>query len=122
MKITNTTIEISQYGRPILWLAESSWYGGKTHNRCLFINRDAAIKWASFEAEGFVDWANFPDPARKYPYDDRNATEQPVLTPVWRVYWEKEAGGYAQVTRCEASVDFDWVAEGAPKPPISVWE
>ena len=108
---TPNPLEISEWGRYIVWCAESSWYDGKATNSCTFSNCEAAIEWAKFEARGQMDWSNFPDPAKKYPYDDRDGSN-PDLTPVFVATWQ---GGSVRVTRTEVCDKFDWAAKNAPR-------
>jgi hypothetical protein len=100
------TLEISEWGRPIVWLMQWSHYGGQAFGWCAYSTKDEAIKHAIFEAKGNVDWETFPDPAKKYPDDDRDSTYPQTLTPLFRVTWGGEGGGYAQVTKTEIEKTF----------------
>lgn len=125
------TLETNQYGQLSIYLAEWSWYGGKSHGLCLFTTKDEAIKWAIFQAISKADWAIFPDPAKLYPYDDRTSLETPELDPLFRVTWDTEGGGgggSSQVSRMvvddkftaarpwETQAIFDRLARRVPKP------
>lgn len=95
-------LEVSEYGRYIVWLAEWSWYGGQSRGSCIFSNKEAAIEWARSQTTGNVDWNNFPDPKRKYPDDDRDGSNSD-LTPLFVAQWDTYGGGYASVTRTEVA-------------------
>jgi hypothetical protein len=104
----------------IVYLAQSSWYGGKASNTCAFSDMHEAIRWARFQAKGFVDFAKFPDPELKYPYDDRDGSNL-NLDPVFVANWTKYGGGWSKVTQMEISDVFDWYAinkqpDGTPYP------
>ncbi len=100
------TLEISQYGRPIVWLAQWSWYGGGGAGYSLFATKDEAIKYAILQAKENMDWKTFPDPKKLYPDDDRDSLHVPELTPVFRATWVTEGGGYSQVTKCQVDDKF----------------
>lgn len=102
------------------WLSEWSWYGGQSYGNCAFSTKEEAIKYAIFQAKGSVDWANFPDPKKEYPYDDRDGSNVPVLTPVFRVTWDTEGGGSAQVTEMTVSEEFNWGADYGMKQVESI--
>ena len=104
---TPQTLEISEYGRYVVWLAEWSWYDHQSHGSCAFSNKAEAIAYATFQAKGFMDWTNFPDPAKQYPYDDRDGTNNPPLSPTFVARW---ANGYVRVIRTEIADKFDWGA------------
>lgn len=114
-------LELSPSGRPIFWLAEVSWYGGTVRFACPFSTRAEAIKYASLNAERYVDWSVFPAKGRKYPHDDRDGSD-PQLNPVWCVSWTQEGGGWARVTEMEICEKFNWYARYALLPTIPEWK
>lgn len=79
-----TPVDHDEWGRPVLYLAQytGATGGGST---CLFTNLDAAIFFVVTGLGNDVDWSNFPDPTRKYPYEERNGNERPRLSPSFRV-------------------------------------
>jgi hypothetical protein len=112
MNANRSELEVSKYGRPIVWLATWKWYGGKSGGFCVFATFKEAMKYAICQAMGDADWENFPDPARgSYPDDDRDGSDTPDLTPKFRVSWDGNGGGYSQVERCEVSGKFNWAAD-----------
>lgn len=108
-------VESTETGRPIIWLAEWLWYGGQAHGHCPFINKDDAIKYAIMQAKSDMDWDAFPNPKKKYPHDDRDGSNVPELTPVFRATWETNGGGFSQVTRMEVSEKLDWIDKSLMK-------
>lgn len=100
-------LDISEFGRPITWLLRWSWYGGKAYGYCLYSSFNEAVKHAIWSALGNVEWSKFPDPTRgSYPYEDRDGSDVPVLTPKFRVTWDSHGGGYAEVVLCEVESKF----------------
>lgn len=102
-------LQISDYGRPVVWHMISSKMGGQVRITETYATKEEAIRHAIFEALGLADWDSFPDPSKEYPYDDRDGS-LPDLDPVFIVRWEKEIGGYALVTRTEVSDSFEAAA------------
>jgi len=104
MKLTSpsSSLEISKEGRPVVWLADWSTNSGVAFGRCLFTTKEEALKYAVAQALPFMNWQNFPDPSKKYPYDDRDGSKQ-ELTPIFRASW---LGGWSQVTRTEVEHKF----------------
>lgn len=102
-------VESTETGRPIIWLAEWLWYGGQAHGRCPFISKDDAIRYAIMQACSDMDWSIFPDSKKRYPNDDRDGSNMPVLTPVFRATWETNGGGFSQVTMMEVVEKLDWL-------------
>jgi hypothetical protein len=105
-----TTLKFDEYGRHQVWEARVSWYGGKAGSSCLFATKEEAIKYAIFESYG-ADWAHFPSRGA-YPYEDRNGLEPQHLSPVFRVSWDTEGGGKAEVYKTSICPEFDF---GAPE-------
>ena len=90
----------------IVWLSTYGWYGEQVTGWTIFSTQEEAIKDAICNAMGDVkDWNSFPSRG-KYPYEDRDGNENPVLTPLFRVTWDSNGGGYAEVTKCEISDKF----------------
>jgi len=117
-------LQTSEWGRLVAYLGQTTWYDRQSSNQCLFSNKDEAIRWARFEAQagsGGINWESFPDPRKKYPYDDRDGSRE--FTPVFRITWDREGWGKgsATVVKMEISDVFDWYAtNGVPEP--LVWD
>jgi hypothetical protein len=103
-------LRVVVFGRPTVWLAQWKWYAGKATGYCCFSSRDEAIKYAIFQSQGFVDWSTFPDPKKRYPYDDRDGSHIPELSPVFRASWP---GGCSEVSEVRVSDRFDFAADYA---------
>jgi len=103
-------LRVFVFGRPTVWIAQWQWYGGKANGFCCFSDQDEAIKYAIFQADGFVDWAIFPDSKKAYPYDDRDGSHVPILSPVFRATWP---GGSSEVSQVRVAPRFDFAADYA---------
>lgn len=105
-------VESTESGRPIIWLSRWSWYGGKASGYCCFMDKVEAIKYAIGQARGYVDWPTFPDPAKKYPNDDRDGSNVPELTPVFIATWgEGDEAGSVEVIKTEVCGKYNWAAD-----------
>jgi hypothetical protein len=99
-------LDVSEWGRPITWMCRWSWYGGKASGSCHYATAAEAIKDAIWHAMGDVkDWSTFPSRG-SYPYEDRDGSERPSKTPLFRVTWDTAGGGYAEVVKCEVCGEF----------------
>lgn len=56
----------------------------RVSGRCLFSSLYPAIFFAITNIYGNVNWEKFPDPTKKYPYEDRNGSDK-RLTPVFKL-------------------------------------
>lgn len=116
------SLAVSQYDRYIVYLGEWSWYDGKATGSCLFSDRREAIRWARFNASSRQNWDEFPDAELKYPYEERDGTEDPTLNPLFVAKWE---GGYSRVTKMEICDEFDWYAKNIMQdgtPQVQSWD
>jgi hypothetical protein len=104
-------LKLSEFKRPIIYIATSSWFGGKTSNMCAFATREAAVEWAMFSALGFIDWATWQAPQGQYPYE--TARDDVTLDPTFRAEWTVQGGGSVEVTKTEVNWEFDWAAKEA---------
>lgn len=94
-------LTVDQWGRQEVYVAE--WQNSiGACSRCLFSNLDAAIFFVVSGLGLLVDWDNFPDPAKKYPYEDRNGTQR--FTPVFRVEQTCQTEGWGVGKRLTGSV------------------
>lgn len=71
-----------KWGRHEVYLAE--YNTGVYSNTCIFSRLDPAIFFVVTGLVSDIDWNNFPDPTKKYPYEDRDASNL-NLTPVFIV-------------------------------------
>jgi hypothetical protein len=79
-------LEVSKWGRFIVYIVNMKCSNGGG-NSCTFSRKEPAIKWAKEEATRWgMKWHNFPDPEKKYPYDDRDGSND-GLTPVFVAIW-----------------------------------
>jgi hypothetical protein len=91
-------LEISEWGRFVIYQANILFPAGGG-NSCTFSRKEPAIAWARDQATLFgMKWENFPDPDKKYPYDDRDGSMN-SLTPVFVATWN--GTGRAEVVRTE---------------------
>lgn len=87
--------------------------GAPIRSECLLTDATEAIKWAvsSMISSGAqMDWANFPDPAKQYPYEDRDGSNT-SLRPLFRATHADPQTGErwtAQVVVMEPKEQFDW--------------
>ena len=120
-------LEISEFDRPIFWLARSEWntlpetacHGQPITCCCAFASREEAIRWAKFEARGCIDWTTWKQDERGYPYDTNRDDER--LTPTFIATWKEGPvgpGGQVSVTKMEVCGKFDWFAAGSMPPGI----
>jgi len=100
-------IDHDEWGRPVLYLAQytGATGGGST---CLFTNLDAAIFFVVTGLGNDIDWSNFPDPTRKYPYEERNGNERPHLSPSFRVERTGIYGKPAHATVMKMAAMEEW--------------
>lgn len=90
-------VEISKYGRPVVWLSEWRSFGGVAVGKCIFTNKAAAIKHAR---ENSIAESADVSARRRYPHDNRDGSNC-GLDPVFVSQWETEGGGCSTVTRME---------------------
>jgi hypothetical protein len=103
---TQIVLDVSEWGRPIVYEMSWSWYGGKASGSCLYATEEEAVKHAIWAAMGDIkDWDNFPSRG-SYPYEDRDGNERPRLTPLFRATWDVNGGGHSQVMKCEVCGEF----------------
>jgi hypothetical protein len=101
------SIEVSEHGRPIIWLVKWSWFGGKCYGFAHYVSKKEALKAAIWYAMGDADWEKFPDHAHgHYPYDDRDWKEGQPLSPPFRIRWNSNGGGKVEVYKIEVMADF----------------
>jgi len=72
-----------EWKRPEVYFAEYETCIG-SGGKCLFSRLDPAIFFVLTGLGRDIDWDNFPDPSKKYPYEDRDASNL-GLTPVFIV-------------------------------------
>jgi hypothetical protein len=93
MKQRSTTLQKlkhDEWGRNEVYFAEfGSALGGG--GRCMFATLDPAIFYVVSSLGNDIDWKKFPDPSKKYPYEDRDGSNHD-LTPVFIVR-QKTADG-----------------------------
>lgn len=121
-------LEISEYGRPIIWIAFCEWntlpdtacHGQPITNRCAFADREEAIRWAKFSARGSnIDWTTWKPDEKGYPYEKNRDNEK--LTPTFIATWDEGPvgpGGRVTVTKMEVAAKFDWYAPESMPPGI----
>lgn len=81
-------LELDRWDRPLVYYA--TWQTAAAGNSFgIFDRLEPAIFFVVSMLGSEVDWASFPDPSRKYPYEERNG--KPGYSPVFRV--EREAHG-----------------------------
>lgn len=94
-------LEISKFGRPVVFVADVKWDGGQASNRCLFARRRQAMDWAKDQASLFsrIDWSTWTAPQGEYP--EEIARDNEALNPSFVAKWDDNGGGAVQVTRFE---------------------
>ena len=125
-------LEISKYGRPIIWIADFYY---KTlpgtavdhiSNQCVFSSRHEAVRWAKFEMRFDIDWRKWKSGTEDYPYlknYDAAVDENKGLNPTFIATFEETFGPESplpgtllkrvSVYRTEVSGKFDWYAKTA---------
>jgi hypothetical protein len=123
-------LEISEWGRPIIWIAD--WYYQTLQgsavpyitNQCVFATRHEAIRWCKFtlQLHGGIDWDTWVSSQADYPYMKNSDKEG--LTPTFIATLEGECrradngemGTWMQrvsVHRTEVCGEFNWCAKTA---------
>lgn len=77
-------------------------------SQCLFTSLDPAIFFV-LSGIGFdVDWDNFPDTTKKYPYEDRTGNEKIAYSPVFRIEQLKGDGKTASGSVTKMGIADSW--------------
>lgn len=74
-------LQKDEWGRPIVYVAE--WRNGGGGSSCVFSSLNPAIFFVVSGLIGLADWGRFPDPAKRYPDNDRNGNEPISYDPVF---------------------------------------
>jgi hypothetical protein len=103
-------LEHDEWGRLVVWLARSSWYGGQATNSAAFTSRAEAVRWAKDQADAYIDWRTWNPSASEhdYPYEKQRDNDQ--LTPTFRATWLQAGGGWVEVEALTVSARYDWGA------------
>ena len=133
-KHPQVTLEVSEYGRPIIWVADYSYKtapwtalrGGCITNRAVFSSRHQAIRWAKFELRDVINWSTWKSSDADYPY--MKNCDNPRFDPTFVATFEHDVeygmpgmpdyqrGRIVKsvtIHRTEVSQEFDWWAKEA---------
>jgi hypothetical protein len=125
-------LEISEFGRPIIYIADFYY---KTlpgtavdhiSNQAVFSSRAEAVRWAKFALRGDINWNTWKSGTRDFPYlknYDAATDENKRLSPTFVATLEQTFGPdtplpgkivkTVTVHRVEVSQEFDWWAKEA---------
>jgi hypothetical protein len=99
----------NQFGQPECFVAE--WHDSiGAGSRCLFSNLDAAIFFVVSGIGRDIDWSCFPDPARSYPFEDRDGSN-PGLNPVFCIEQGKVSGSVTRMAISDSWTVGNGIAE-----------
>lgn len=77
-------LQHDEWHRPEVYLAEYTDYLG-AEGMCIFNNALSAIYYVMTGLGNSINWKNFPDPTKNFPFEDRNGNEYPHLNPLFIV-------------------------------------
>jgi hypothetical protein len=105
MEHTPHKLERDEWRRPECYMAE--WNNGIGGSRCLFSRLDAAIFFVITGLGNYCDWNNFPDPTKRYPYEDRDGSNH-GLNPVFIVKQTNSSGKEISGSVIKMAIADDW--------------